>query len=114
MPSFHHVLPHAAVLGAALFAAGALRAQTAPAGAPPPAAAIDTLAGTVTDPGGRPVERATVALPELGRVAVTGADGGFRMVQVPAGRYTLVVRRLGYAAGVRELTLAPGQPVAHR
>ena len=60
----------------------------------------DTLQGTVADTAGRPLAAATVNVPELGLTAVTRADGAFRFADVPPGRYTIVVRRLGYAPTV--------------
>lgn len=68
----------------------------------------DTLHGTVADTAGRPVAAATISVPELGLTTVTLADGGFRFVAVPAGRYTVVVRRLGYAPAVATAS-APGR-----
>src|SRR3989454_6092728 len=57
----------------------------------------DTLRGTVVDTAGHPLAAATVSVAELGLTLVTKADGMFRVAELPTGRYTLVVRRLGYA-----------------
>ena len=56
----------------------------------------DTVNGRVIDTGGQPVSQAIVEIPELGR-SVTATDAGaFHLVLGP-GRYTLTVRRHGYA-----------------
>ena len=39
-----------------------------------------------------------MTIPDLGRATTSDADGRFRFADVPAGRYTLAVRRLGYVA----------------
>jgi iron complex outermembrane recepter protein len=70
-------------------------------------AAGDTLQGTVADTAGRPIATATVGVPELGLTTVTLIDGAFRFAAVPTGRYTIVVRRLGYAPAVATVS-APG------
>jgi outer membrane receptor protein involved in Fe transport len=64
----------------------------------------------VADPTGHPLAAATVSVAELGASVATGPDGAFRVVGLPAGRYTLVVRRLGYAPSV-SFTPVPGRPV---
>ena len=73
-----------------------------------PAAPADTLRGTLTDTAGRPIPNATVRISELERGTTTAADGSFRFVDVPAGRYTIVVRRVGYAPVARAVDVAAG------
>src|SRR5437899_12880192 len=70
-----------------------------------------TLDGRVTDSGGQPIALATVSISELSREVFTAPDGAFRFVHVPRGRYTLVVRRPGYAPIVRGVTIAGPPPV---
>src|SRR6266566_2947070 len=67
----------------------------------------DTVTGRVVDASGQPVAQANVEVTDLGRSVTTGADGAFRIV-VPAGRYTLAVRRNGFAPAVREITVGTG------
>src|SRR2546422_6555300 len=67
---------------------------------------VAPLSGRVTDRGGQPIALATVSIAELSREVFTAPDGAFRFVNVPRGRYTLVVRRPGYAPIVRDLTVA--------
>src|SRR5437879_4525231 len=74
-------------------------------------AAGDTLRGTVVDTAGHPLAAASVSVAELGLTLVTKADGTFRVVELPTGRYTLVVRRLGYAPIVATAAV-PGPPLA--
>ncbi|HWC75439.1 MAG TPA: carboxypeptidase regulatory-like domain-containing protein, partial [Gemmatimonadales bacterium] len=71
----------------------------------------DTIRGRVVDAAGQPVASAIVEIPELGRVVATGADGRFRL-PLPPGRYTLTVRRQGFAPAVREVSGGiPQQPL---
>lgn len=78
-----------AVLGAALLSAS------------PAAAQGGIITGKVTDAAsGRPIENAQVQAqaasgPSYG--AISGADGSFRVVNLPAGSYAVTVRALGYA-----------------
>src|SRR5205807_1443529 len=72
------------------------------------AAGLDTLAGRVVDRDGQGLADATVLVAELHRVTTTGSDGAFRFPAVPAGRYTVVVRRVGYAARVCEVDVRTG------
>ena len=65
----------------------------------------DTLSGRVVDPDGHAVPGATVTVVELRRVAVTKADGGYRFTDLPAGRYTVTVRVLGFAPVARDVTI---------
>ena len=88
---------------------------TAPAAAasaayPAPAARStgDSLRGHVTDTGGRDIVGATVTLEEIARQVVTGAGGTFTMGDVPHGRYTIAVRRPGYAPWVRRIDFTGG------
>src|SRR5207247_1067559 len=71
----------------------------------------DPLRGTVVDTAGHPLAAATVSVAELGLTLVTKADGMFRVAELPTGRYTLVVRRLGYAPIVATAAV-PGPPLA--
>jgi outer membrane receptor protein involved in Fe transport len=74
-----------------------------------PAAAVaqtaDTLTGHVTDASGQPISAATVEITELGRRTTTATDGSFRLA-LPAGRYTVAVRRAGFAPVVRDVRLS--------
>src|SRR5690348_1057344 len=59
------------------------------------------IAGTVTDPSGSSIEKASVTATDpdrgLSRSAVTDADGEFRIQLLPPGRYTLRVEAAGFA-----------------
>lgn len=61
--------------------------------------------GNVKDASGQPIAGAEVVLSELGREATTANDGSFQFEDVPAGRYTVVVRRVGYASDAEIVTL---------
>ena len=82
------------------------------AASPVNAQSTGAITGTVTDaatqdalPGVNIVLRGT----ELG--AATGADGRFRLRNVPAGSQTLVVRFIGYRTAERDVTVGPGETV---
>jgi len=68
----------------------------------PIASVID---GIVTDTLLQPIASAEVAVLGTSARVVTGANGRFRMIQVPAGQFLLVVRRIGYSptSGVIEV-----------
>jgi len=79
----------------------------APATAQEPAG---TITGTVVDSvSGEPIADAEVTLVRVdgSTVGTTRSDrrGGFRFSSVPAGRYEVRVRRVGYAASVVEVTV---------
>jgi iron complex outermembrane recepter protein len=68
----------------------------------------DTVSGRVVDNAGQPVSQAIVEITQLGRSVTSGADGAFRLSLAP-GRYTLAVRRHGFAPVVREISVGAGQ-----
>src|SRR6266513_2028927 len=67
----------------------------------------DTVTGRVVDASGQPVAQAIVEVTDLGRSVTTGPDGAFRIALAP-GRYTLAVRRQGFAPAVREISVGAG------
>src|SRR5438093_235824 len=72
----------------------------------PLVASGDTLSGRVVARDGHAVAGATVVVVELHRVALTQTDGLFRFADMPAGSYTVTVRRLGFAPLARQVSLA--------
>lgn len=66
----------------------------------------DTVTGHVVDNVGQPVAHAIVEITELGTSVTSAADGAFQLTVAP-GRYTLAVRRPGFAPGVREISVGP-------
>src|SRR3989454_11660884 len=68
----------------------------------------DTVTGRVVDTAGHPVPQAIVEITQLGKSVTAGADGAFRVALAP-GRYTLAVRRHGFAPAVREVSVGAGQ-----
>lgn len=62
-----------------------------------PIGQLAVIDGIVTDTLLRPLGSADVSVVGIGARVVTSENGRFRMLQVPAGQYLLVVRRIGYA-----------------
>lgn len=60
-------------------------------------AGIGVIDGVVTDTLLRPLNSADISVVGVGARVVTSASGKFRFLQVPAGQYLLVVRRIGFA-----------------
>jgi len=66
------------------------------------------LRGVVKDAGtGNPLAVARVRLIEVHREAQTHEDGQFAFGQIPAGRYQLVVQRIGYASQTVAVSASP-------
>ena len=78
----------------------------------PPAALAATVSfdaavtGRVTDRAGQPVADATISVAELGRATTSDREGRFRLGALPAGRYTISARRLGYVTGAATVVVA--------
>src|SRR2546428_722898 len=68
----------------------------------------DTVTGRVVDNGGQAIPEAIVEITELGR-SVTATDAGAFRIELAPGRYTLAVRRHGFAPAVREISVGAGQ-----
>jgi hypothetical protein len=99
-----------AALGAPLATASAQRTTSirdrAAAGAEAPVHARGVIDGIVTDSLLSPLAGADVTVVGTGARVTTSESGRFRFLQVPAGQYLLVVRRIGYAptSGIVEVT----------
>src|SRR5213594_2341770 len=72
----------------------------------PLVASGDTVSGRVVARDGHAVAGATVVVVELHRVALTQTDGRFRFADLPAGSYTVTVRRLGFAPLARQVAVS--------
>lgn len=69
-----------------------------------------TITGQVTDIGtGAPLAGAQVFVPGSNLGSITGADGRYRLLNVPAGQVTVQVRLLGYGTEERTVTVATGE-----
>ncbi len=68
-----------------------------PANAGPSRAGTGMIEGSVSDTTLRPLNSAEVSIVGVGTRVTTSENGRFRILQVPAGQYLLVVRRIGYA-----------------
>jgi len=79
---------------------------------PPPPVEMGAIVGQVTDAKtGRGLENADVALEGTKWRSQSGSDGRYRLADVTAGTYTLVVRRIGYQRRSQSLTLAGSSDV---
>ena len=84
--------------------------SVAGAAAPSVLAAQGRVTGTVVvEAGQRPMPGAQVAIRGTTLGSVTGDDGKFSIANVPAGRHTLEVRRIGFGAVNRAVEVAEGQ-----
>jgi len=84
------------IAAAMLFAPGVSRAGTAQQ---------HEVRGKVVDSAGAPIANVIVSLAELKIATKTAADGTFDFPGIPAGSYTIVARRAGYAAVVRTVVV---------
>jgi iron complex outermembrane receptor protein len=76
-------------------------------------APIGTITGRVVDAGSQqPVGDVSVVVEGTRRGAVTGPDGTFTIVDVPAGAQTIRARRIGFSAPVQIVTVPSGGSVA--
>ena len=74
-------------------------------------AARGVIDGAVTDSALRPVAGAVVSISQTGLVVLTGDNGRFRVLAVPAGPYDLHIRKLGFGAVVVHLDVMPHDTV---
>jgi iron complex outermembrane receptor protein len=78
-----------------------------------PPSVTGSVHGIVTDStSGLPVIAAEVRLVELHRLERTHADGRFDFPDVPAGRYTITTRRLGYRLLSQSVTVQAGEDLS--
>lgn len=69
-----------------------------------------TISGRVTDSNGAPVEAVSVGLQGQAKGNITDEQGRFRIRQVAAGQYTLVVSAVGLKTEQQTVTVVAGQP----
>lgn len=74
-------------------------------------AVADSIHGRVTDRSGEPLADVDVTVPTLSRRATTDARGSFALTDMPAGKYSLVFTRAGYASAVVEVDARSGELV---
>jgi TonB-linked SusC/RagA family outer membrane protein len=103
-----HLRRRSLILACSIMALGGLAAS--PSLAASQAVQSGTIVGRVTDSRtGDGIPSATVQVEETRLAGISGADGRFRIANVPAGAHTVVVLRLGYASMRRAVTVAAGQ-----
>jgi iron complex outermembrane recepter protein len=78
------------------------------------AAQNESVQGTVVDSTGAPVGRADVGLLELGRRALSDADGQFTLGRLPPGQYTLVATSPGFRPFAQRIRVPLVEPVVLR
>jgi TonB-dependent receptor len=70
------------------------------------AASAGEIVGRVTDSEtGRPLPNATVRIQGTDRNALADRSGNFRIIDVPAGNYTIEVSSVGFSAGTQAVTV---------
>jgi len=71
-----------------------------------------SIRGTVTDPSGSVIAGAKVSAKSIGtglqREAVTGADGGYVLAELPAGEYTVTVESAGLSPSAQNVQVNVG------
>lgn len=72
----------------------------------PPDTKARSVMGRVARPDGSPVQGATLGLTGIGDALTTGPDGRFAIPNVPAGRYVLWARRMGFRPARVAVTIA--------
>lgn len=70
------------------------------------------IEGTVVDSSLAPLEGAQVGIVALGLLAMTGADGSFRLDGIQPGRHDVAVQRLGFSSAASSVEVIEGQRVA--
>ena len=90
-------LIHRAVFGALMLAGAALRAQSGGG----------VLKGRVTGPTGEPLPGASVSASGTRQATVARSDGTFQLA-LPAGRYEIRARLLGYSPSAESVTVTAG------
>ena len=70
-----------------------------------PQRASGVIDGIVSDTNLAPLASAEVAILNSAVRIVTGANGRFRILALPAGQFVLTVRKLGYQSLVREIDM---------
>ena len=79
----------------------------------PNAANAQSISGTVQSQAGNPIASAQVFLEGLNLGALTQADGGYSIQNVPAGSHTLVAQSLGYRTESLAVTIGAGETAVH-
>jgi hypothetical protein len=76
------------------------------------AEAFAGVSGRITDRSGATISGAKVSLRDAGgktRQIITGADGSFRLTELPAGRYVLIATASGFKTIEQSIQLNPSQ-----
>lgn len=73
------------------------------------AQATGRITGTVLGEAGRPVPSAQVSIPTITVGAVSGPDGRYTIIGVPAGSYQVRAQRIGYTPQVQRVTVTDGE-----
>jgi len=68
-----------------------------------------TVAGTITDPGGRALQGANVTLQPGAITATTNAQGDYTIVNAVAGKATLTITYSGFTSRTQTVTVSAGQ-----
>jgi TonB-dependent receptor len=104
LKTWSHRLLSAALMAGCLFAlssSGRMDAQTS--------AAKAIIEGNVVDAGGATVAGAQLRLAPIGITGVSDDQGGYRLPEVPAGKYTLTVSYVGFSPQTYDVEVTASQ-----
>lgn len=99
------------LLGVALCVAAACAGVSTPTLAQDSAAGRSDLRGVVRDSAGAPLAGVQVAIPALDRRTLTGTDGRFVLVGLPAGTVRVTASRIGLQTARRDVVVPATGPI---
>ena len=67
------------------------------------------LVGTITDPHQKPIEGATITIPELHKETVSDADGSFTFNNLPDGNFSIAFSSIGYTNKTLTVSLSQNE-----
>jgi len=67
------------------------------------------LVGTITDPHQKPIEGATITIPELHKETISDADGSFTFNNLPDGNFSIAFSSIGYTNKTLTVSLSQNE-----
>src|SRR5512145_1212483 len=103
----------ARVAAAALLLLAAVPVFAQPQSATDSPPATGAIEGRVTDPGGQPIEGASIGLAGTGRGVTTSADGRYRLSGVRVGVAQVIIQAGGHKKQIRDVQVDAGLVTKH-